>query len=136
MKKILNFENLADKFSKELNSGLSGTSTVSRCDKVIIDGEKVLFLEFTKVSAKKLYLPNRFSNEVVENVKKMWGSLATFSWYLCENEKDSVEGKERFFILVLEEKLDSKHLRLIGNLLKAIRKFRNGGFSEIKYKEF
>ncbi|WP_457681241.1 hypothetical protein [Thermovibrio sp.] len=134
MKKKLDCEKLADHFSKEINSNLPQTSTISRCDLIIIKDDKILFIEKTKIGNKKIYLPNRFSDEVVENVKKMWGSLATFCWYSCCKEKN-LESKERIFLIAFEEKLDNRHLRLVSNLIKAIRKFRNGAFSKVKYIE-
>jgi hypothetical protein len=129
------FESLADEFSAEINSGLSDVSSVSRCDEIVINKECVLFLEFTRLSQKKLYLPNRFSEEVIENVKKIWGSFATFVWYLNEGERRELKGKRRVFVLVFREEIDGRNSRIVANLLKAMRKFRNGAFSEIKFKE-
>jgi len=89
----LNFEEIANNFSQQLNSGNPNMSTVSRCDYIIINNKEILFIEETNLEVKNLMNPNVYAEEVIENIKKMWGSMAVFMWYVSKNELiDEVRG--------------------------------------------
>ena len=75
----LNFEDIADKASKEINKDLSKVTSLSRCDYVLITEEKIIFVEETNLSSKDLANLRVITKEVIENVKKMWGSLVVFT---------------------------------------------------------
>ena len=134
MMERLNFEEIADEYSEEINSPNPNMSKISRCDWLIIEDDKILFIENTDLTKKDLLNPNKFSKEVIENVKKMWGSLSVFSWYFSKHQHlEKVSGKDRIFILFLEEE-NPKTIRMLGNLMKALRKYRNSSFSDVMYK--
>ncbi len=129
----LNFEEVANNFSQEFNSGNPNISTVSRCDYIIINNEDVLFIEETNLEAKDLMNPNVYAEEVIENIKKMWGSMAVFVWYVSNNELfDEVRGKDRIYVLLLEE-VSGRTVRILSNMIKTLIKYRNGGFADVKF---
>jgi len=130
----LNFEEIANNFSQQLNSGNPNMSTVSRCDYIIINNKEILFIEETNLEVKNLMNPNVYAEEVIENIKKMWGSMAVFMWYVSKNELiDEVRGKNRIYILIFE-KVSWKTVRILSNMIKTLIKYRDGGFADVKFK--
>ncbi len=130
----LNFEDVANSFSQEFNSGNPNTSTISRCDSIIINNEEVLFIEETNLEAKDLTNPNVYAEEAIENIKKMWGSMVVFVWYVSENELlDEVKSKNRIYLLLLR-KVSGRTARALSNMIKTLIKYRNGGFTDVKFK--
>ncbi len=132
--KLENFEDIADLFSKTFNAGSGKMSTVSRCDRVVIRGSEVLFIEETNLNTKDLIDPNTYAKEILENVKKMWGSLSVFVWYVSEKDIISnVKGKDRIYILSFEH-MDGRTARFVSNMIKTLRRYRNGGFADVKFE--
>ncbi len=134
MIKKLDFECIADLFSDMVNSGSSKMSSLSRCDYVIIQDKEILFIEETDLRMKDLSKPRVYTKEVLDNVKKMWGSMVVFTWLISTNGLiDKIRGRDRIYILLLQE-LDGRTVRALSNLIKTLRKYRNGGYTDVKYK--
>jgi len=135
MKKKLDFEKIADCFSERFNSGSSNMSAISRCDYVIIKDDKILFIEKTNLEEKDLANPKVYAEEIIENVKKMWGSMSVFVWYVLENNMlDKIKGKDRIYLLLLEE-VSGRTARFVSNMIKTLIKYRDSGFSDVKFKD-
>jgi len=133
MIKKLKFESIADLFSDKINSGNPRMSSVSRCDYVIIKDKEILFIEETNLMLKDLLNPRVYTREIVENVKKMWGSITIFMYYIsAKGLIDEVKGKDRIYILLLW-KFDGKTVRALSNMIKTLIKYRNGGYADVKY---
>ncbi|WP_461830002.1 hypothetical protein [Aquifex sp.] len=130
----LNFEDIANNVSRDINSGLSKTTSLSRCDYVFITENEIIFVEKTSLSSKDLTNFRAFVKETIENVKKMWGSLVVFTWYassnVCINELS--RGKERIYVILIDD-IDGRTARFLSNMIKTLYKYRNGSFSEIKF---
>ncbi|MCD6419630.1 MAG: hypothetical protein J7L41_02800 [Synergistetes bacterium] len=128
MRTTLDFKEIADNFSHALK-----TISISRCDYVSI--KEILFVEETNLSIKELTNPYKYSQEVIENVKKMWGSLSILIWYLSSSEQiEKLSRKERVYI-IKTEKISNRSFRFISNLIKALNRYKNGVVHSIKYKE-
>jgi len=129
MKKKLKFEEIADEFSKIFKQ-----ASISRCDYLLIKNKEILFIEVTKFKGKDLSNPQKYSKEVIENVKKMWGSLTVFAWYVSNTKfLEEVEGKRRIYILLIE-KFEDRYSRIVSNMLKILKRYKNGGFDDIAFK--
>jgi len=134
MRRILNFEEIADEYSKKINNGNPNMSKISRCDYLIIKENEILFIEETDFSKKDLLNPNKYSKEIIENVKKMWGSLSIFNLYIMEKGYlDKISGKDRVYILLLS-KQNRKFIRVISNIIKSLIRYKDSGYSYVKYK--
>lgn len=132
LKELANFETLALIYSKKVNRSSPSVSTISHCDYVIFCKDKILFIEETQLSYKDLFKIGIYTGEIIENIKKMWGSFAIFLGYIFENNLLSeLEGKERYYVLLVD-KLDGRIIRALSNLLKFLRKYRNGAYSDVK----
>ncbi len=129
-----NFEEIADIFSKELNNGI----TISRCDFLEITNDAILFREETDLSVKDLLKPKEYTKQVRENVKKMWGSLVFFIWYVDKECIDTnlIKNRRKIYLLDLSKARNpsqfAKTARALSNMLKELQKFKNGGIDEIK----
>lgn len=130
----LNFEDIADKASKEINKDLSKVTSLSRCDYVLITEEKIIFVEETNLSSKDLANLRVITKEVIENVKKMWGSLVVFTWYSSYNIciSEYAKGKERIYVILIDS-IDGRTARFLSNMIKTLHKYRDGAFSEIRF---
>ena len=130
----LNFEDIADKASKEINKDLSKVTSLSRCDYVLITEEKIIFVEETNLSSKDLANLRVITKEVIENVKKMWGSLVVFTWYSSYNIciSEYAKGKERIYVILIDS-IDGRTARFLSNMIKTLHKYRDGAFLEIRF---
>ena len=134
MREILNFEEIADEYSTKINNGNSNMSKISRCDYLVIKENEILFIEDTDFSRKDLLNPIKYSKEIIENIKKMWGSLSIFNLYIMDkNLLDSISGRNRVYVLLLNKE-NKKLSRIISNIMKALIKYKDSGYSHIKYK--
>ena len=130
----LDFENLATKLSQTVNKNVEKVSDFARCDWVEIKEKEIVFIEETNLSRKDLFQPKKFSKEVIENIKKMWGSLVVFAILindrkvLCKVSRD----KKRIYLIVFP-KIDGRSARSVANIMKTLEKFRDGGISEVKF---
>jgi predicted CopG family antitoxin len=129
MSNVVDFETTSENFQNSLR-----IDSVSHCDKLEITNNCVVLIEETVYIDKNLIDKNIYRNEISELIKKMWGSLSVFSWYFSKHQHlEKVSGKDRIFILFLEEE-NPKTIRMLGNLMKALRKYRNSSFSDVMYK--
>ncbi|GAB6071739.1 hypothetical protein JCM14244_01160 [Venenivibrio stagnispumantis] len=101
--------------------------TISHCDILKLDGNNILLIEETVYINKNLLDNNIYNNEVVEIVKKMWGTHSILVWYL---EPDTFRKKK---IFILKAKVDPRFSKILGKLNREIRRFKNGAYSDIKF---
>jgi len=128
MTEKLNFEEVAERFSVYLRQ-----PSVSHCDWVEINEEEILFIEETDYSSKDFADPRVYSEEVIENVKKMWGSYAILLWYLQRNSNlETLKGKRKLYIISLKQ-IDNRTSRILSNLLKTLERYKNGIIDEVGY---
>jgi len=128
MAERLNFEEVAERFS-----GCLRQPSVSHCDWVVIKDKEIIFIEETDYSSKDFANPRVYSKEVIENVKKMWGSYAILLWYLQSNSNlETLKGKRKLYIISLEQ-IDNRTSRILSNLLKTLEKYKNGIIDEVGY---
>lgn len=130
----LNFEDIANNASREINSGLSKTTSLSRCDYVLITEKEIIFLEESNLSLKDLANFQVITKEIIENVKKMWGSLVVFTWYTSSNIciRELSKGKERIYMILIDD-INGRTARFLSNMIKVLYKYRDGAVSEIKF---
>ncbi|NPA65144.1 MAG: hypothetical protein GXO16_09255 [Epsilonproteobacteria bacterium] len=131
MKTILDFEQIADHYSAKINGHNPAVSSISRCDKVIMQNDRILLIEETRYKKKDLTDFRLYSREVIENVKKMWGSFAIL---IASQNLSTIQGKDRYYILLID-KLDSRNARALANLIKVLHRYCNGAITTIKFKE-
>ena len=131
----LNFEEIADKFSNEINKSNPNMSSISRCDWVVINNNEIIFIEETSLENKDLYNPTKYRKEIIENVKKMWGSFSIFTWYFLKiNKFETFSGIDRIYLIYFKKDIDNRLKRTLANLMKSLKKYKNSSFSDIKYK--
>ncbi len=119
----LNFERIADRFQSYFR-----TKSISHCDLVEVLGDSVIMIEETVYIDKNLLKKDVYDKEVTEIVKKMWGSLAIAVWYW--SEEPEVLSKKRYF--VLKVKVNPGFERMLDQLIKDVRKFKDGAYDEVK----
>lgn len=101
------------------------TGSISHCDMIIVEKDKIRAIEKTVYINKNLVDRNIYQNELAELVKKMWGTYAILIWYL---DNETLKGKRNF---VLEVKISKNFERLLGKILIDLKKFKNGSFDDI-----
>ena len=117
------FEEIAEEFQLYYR-----TKSISHCDFAEINESEVAMVEETIYINKNLLDDKVYESEVREIVKKMWGSyaIAVWRWY---REPDKLSGK-RYFVLKVEVK--RRFERKLSQLIKDIRKFKNGAYDDVK----
>lgn len=121
----LNFEEIADEFQSHFR-----TRSISHCDFVEVVGDRVIMVEETRYIDKDLLERDVYDAEIIEMVKKMWGSFAIAVWRW--SEKPEMLSKERYFILKVKVKPGFE--RTLAQLIKDVRKFKNGAYDDVKIK--
>jgi len=102
--------------------------TISHCDVLKFDGNRILLIEETKYIDKNLLDDNIYKQELSEIVKKMWGTHSILVWYL----EPKTFRKEKIFIVRV--KVASRFSRILGKMNKEIRRFKNGAYSDIRFE--
>jgi len=102
--------------------------TISHCDILKFDGNRILLIEETKYINKNLLDNNIYKQELSEIVKKMWGTHSILVWYLVPE----TFRKEKIFIVRV--KVASRFSRILGEMNKEIRRFKNGAYSDVKFE--
>ena len=117
------FEEIAEEFQLYYR-----TKSISHCDFAEINESEVVMVEETIYINKNLLDDKVYESEVREIVKKMWGSyaIAVWRWY---REPDKLSGK-RYFVLKVEVK--RRFERKLSQLIKDVRKFKNGAYDDVK----
>ncbi len=141
MKDAIDFEDLADQFSREMNGG----TPIARCDELEVRNNEIRLLENTNCThprnPKELWEKDVREEEVRENVKKMWGSYVVFQWARATLE-DFPRIKEQngrvkiFYVLRISPLQDNPRMACaVGSLVDEINRFRNGAIEEVKFEE-
>lgn len=73
-----------------------------------------------------------FRQELVENVKKMWGSASVLVWYLMNQNLEHYMTQKRVFILETPY-IENRMYRPLRNMISALDQYRNGAYDEIKF---
>ena len=103
-------------------------NTISHCDILKFDGNRILLIEETKYINKNLLDNNIYKQELSEIVKKMWGTYSILVWYL---EPDEFR-KQKIFIVKV--KATPRFSKILGKLNREIRKFKNGAYFDIRFE--
>ena len=98
---------------------------ISHCDVLEKDFSELHFVEETAYISKDLLDKETYERELAEIVKKMWGSLAVAIWFLNVNDLR----KRRYFVLKVQ--VEPRFVRILSNLNRDLRKFKNGAYHEI-----
>ena len=121
----LNFEEIAHEFQSYFK-----TRSISHCDFIEVSDEEIAMIEETRYITKNLLKKETYEAEVREVVKKMWGSFSIALWYWKENRE--ILFKKRFF--VLKVLVNPGFERVLAQLLRDVRKFKNGAYDDVKIK--
>ncbi len=129
------FEEIAKNFTAYFQ-----TKDLAHVDKLKILEDKVIFLEETNLCFKDLTRDDLFEDELTEIVKKMAGSLTIFLWWLYHERSDNQEEIESIFtknrLFVIDPgPVEDRFSRILSQLLRKVKKFKNGLYDEIKWKE-
>jgi hypothetical protein len=119
------FEIISDMFHRNFK-----ISPISHCDKLIFDKNKILLIEETVYINKDLLNSNNYNKEFAEIVKKMWGSFSILLWYI-DNKK--LFKKDKIFIL--KAKIDKRFIKILSKLIRDLKKYKNGAYTEVKFIE-
>jgi hypothetical protein len=108
--------------------------TVSHCDIMRIELDegrikRVTLIEDTVYVDKNLLDKNIYKNEVSEIVKKMWGTYSILIWYLTP------ESLRKNKIFILRAKINPRFSRILGKLIREVRGFKDGAYSDVKFEE-
>ncbi|NPA34996.1 MAG: hypothetical protein GXO48_08730 [Chlorobi bacterium] len=120
--KKLDFEAISEMFREFYK-----ISTISHCDFLEIDNDELKLIEETLYINKDLLDKNVYDNELAELVKKMWGAFSILVWYLEPN----MFRKRKVFILRV--KINPKFSRVLAQLNREIRRFKNGAYADILF---
>ncbi len=129
------FEEIAKNFTAYFQ-----TKDLAHVDKLKVLEDKVIFLEETNLSFKDLTKDDLFEKELAEIVKKMAGSLTIFLWWLYHEHSNNQEKiksiftKNRLFVID-SGPVEDRFSRILSQLLCKVKKFKNGLYDEIKWKE-
>ena len=104
--------------------------TLSHCDKLIFDNNKILLIEKTVYIDKDLLNTDVYNKEFAEIVKKMWGSFSILLWYI--NDKNLLKQDK---IFILNAKIDKRFIKVLGKLIRELKKYRNGAYYDIQFIE-
>jgi len=122
---MLNFEEIAYEFQSYFR-----IRSISHCDFVEVVDDRVTMIEETRYIGKDLLKKDVYEAEVIEIVKKMWGSLTIAVW--CWRENREMLSKKRYFVLKVKVKPGFE--RMLAQLIKDVRKFKNGAYDDVKIK--
>ena len=105
------------------------TDTISHCDIMKFEDGKVFLIEETVYINKNLLDKNVYQNELSEIVKKMWGTYSILIWYL------DYETFRKHKIFILKAEIESRFVKILGKLIKDVRRFKNGAYLDIRFKD-
>ena len=128
MDEPINFEAVSEEFQRALR-----VDSISHCDLLEVREDEIFLIEETRYIGKDLLDKNIYQNEVSEIVKKMWGSTVIFLWYSAECQQNiKLFGRKRNFILKV--KVEKRLVKLLSRLIRDVKRYKNGAYSEVKLK--
>lgn len=128
MRKSLNFEKIHDAFIR-----LARTSPISHCDRVDFAKDVIQLVEETMYIDPKLLQESVFQKELIDLVKKMWGSFAIFLWCAEKSNRLSWLRKPRDFVVEIQV-LDSSLSKIVPRLRKDLERYKNGAYRSIRFR--
>jgi hypothetical protein len=119
------FEVVSDIFTNNFK-----ISPISHCDILEFKDNKIVLIEESLYINKNLLDDAVYKKEVIEVVRKMWGSFAILLWYIDDKK---VFKKEKIFIL--KAKIDKRFVKILGKLIGEVKKYKNGAYSDVMFIE-